>query len=197
MERSKGPTHLLVPRVAGDTKAGDVGDPAGGTVHGAGGSFRDVPKAPVIDLQRPQRFVNRANVFPRGVRQGRAVMRGSDGCQAEDAPLPLRVGEQVSGVESPHAVSDHMHGLAGTGQVDLPREFASAVLDPGDRRDFRYIHTISRRSKRVGNPSKVGGQGQSAHFNGTKTKEPMRQDDGMLELDAQHGALSSDDRVAL
>jgi hypothetical protein len=75
-------------------------------------------------------------------------------------------------------------------EIDLLAEGLRPHLDPGDRRYTRDDDLVSRGVDRLGNPTKVRFQRQSADTNAAKSEETVSEHDRRIESGANQGCTS-------
>lgn len=187
VERPEGPVHVVGRRVARDAVTPHVawGEPV--PVDRAGRPAGHVEEALVLDPEHPQQPVDAADPQPGEVGDRRPEVRRADRREAEHPARPRPVGQQLAGVEAPHAVADHVHRLAGKSQLDLLGEHLCPQLHPGDRRDSRDDHAVPRGAERIGNSSEIGRQRQLAQADPAETEQAVGEDDWRVESGANQG----------
>jgi hypothetical protein len=74
-------------------------------------------------------------------------MGRADRREAQDAPVPARIGGECTRIETAHAMANQVHRLAGKLGVDLLAELLRATIHPRHARNLRHQHPVSRRSQ--------------------------------------------------
>jgi hypothetical protein len=115
-------------------------------------------------------------------------VRSTDRREAEDPAFPRRICKQVSGVETPHAVSDQMNGLFSKRLFDLLSEPLRAPLHTRNRGYSGDDDTISPPSKQVRNSTEIAAQRDPSQADPAKPKQTMSQHKRRINMWTNHGS---------